>query len=146
MENNSLIWFIAGIFFLLTEILLPGFIIFFFGIGGLVTSLFTYIFNIDSIIVQILIFISSSVLSLVFLRNTFSKLFRGKVSGDKVLEDEFVGKRAVVIHEIIPDSLSGKVEFNGTNWEAKSDSFIDKGTVVEIIERKDLKLIVKPLE
>jgi len=141
-----LIWFIAGIFFLLTEILLPGFIIFFFGIGGLVTSLFTYIFNIDSIIVQILIFISSSVLSLVFLRNTFSKLFRGKVSGDKVLEDEFVGKRAVVIHEIIPDSLSGKVEFNGTNWEAKSDSFIDKGTVVEIIERKDLKLIVKPLE
>jgi len=146
MENNSLIWFIAGIFFLLTEILLPGFIIFFFGIGGLVTSLFTYIFNIDSIIVQILIFISSSVLSLVFLRNTFSKLFRGKVSGDKVLEDEFAGKRAVVIHEIIPDSLSGKVEFNGTNWEAKSDSFIDKGTVVEIIERKDLKLIVKPLE
>ena len=141
-----MIWFIAGIFFLLTEILLPGFIIFFFGIGGLVTSLFTYIFNIDSIIVQILIFISSSVLSLVFLRNTFSKLFRGKVSGDKVLEDEFVGKRAVVIHEIIPDSLSGKVEFNGTNWEAKSDSFIDKGTVVEIIERKDLKLIVKPLE
>lgn len=146
MDNNSLIWFIAGIFFLLTEIFLPGFIIFFFGIGGLVTSLLTYIFNIESIFSQIVIFITSSLLSLVFLRRTFSNLFRGKVSGDKVLEDEFIGKKAVVIHEIVPDSLNGKVEFNGTNWEAKSDSFIDKGTVVEIIKRKDLKLIVKPLE
>ncbi|MCB0728693.1 MAG: NfeD family protein [Ignavibacteria bacterium] len=145
MDNNSLIWFIVGIFFLLAEILLPGFVIFFFGIGGLVTSLFTYLFNIDSLIVQIIIFITSSVLSLIFLRKTFSKLFRGNVSGDKVLKDEFIGKKALVIHEIVPDSLNGKVEFNGTNWEAKSDIFIEKGTVVEIIERKDLKLIVKPL-
>lgn len=145
MDNNSLIWFIVGIFFLLAEILLPGFVIFFFGIGGLVTSLFTYLFNIDSLIVQIIIFITSSVLSLIFLRKTFSKLFRGNVSGDKILKDEFIGKKALVIHEIVPDSLNGKVEFNGTNWEAKSDIFIEKGTVVEIIERKDLKLIVKPL-
>ena len=111
----------------------------------MVTSLFTYLFNIDSLIVQIIIFITSSVLSLIFLRKTFSKLFRGNVSGDKVLKDEFIGKKALVIHEIVPDSLNGKVEFNGTNWEAKSDIFIEKGTVVEIIERKDLKLIVKPL-
>lgn len=145
MENNSVVWFIIGIFFLLMEILLPGFVIFFFGIGGLITALFTYFFNIDSIIIQITIFIASSVLSLVFLRRTFSKLFRGNVNKDKELKDDFIGKKALVIHEIVPDSLNGKVEFNGTNWEAKSDIFIEKGTVVEIIERIDLKLIVKPL-
>jgi membrane protein implicated in regulation of membrane protease activity len=146
MENYSLVWFIIGIFFLLAEIILPGFIIFFFGIGGLVTAIVSYLFNIESIVFQIIIFIVSSILSIVFLRNFFSKLFKGKVSGQKELKDEFIGKRAKVISEIKPNSLSGKVEFNGTNWEADSDYLIEKDSVVEITGRKNLKLIVKPLE
>ncbi|MEO8448025.1 MAG: NfeD family protein [bacterium] len=146
MENSSLIWFVAGIFFLLAEIIMPGFIIFFFGIGSLLTALATYVFNIESVFVQIIIFIVSSVLSLIFFRKVFSKLFQGKVSGQKDLKDEFIGKRAIVVHEIIPNSLKGKVEFNGTNWEADSDNFIGKDSVVEIVARKDLKLIVKPVE
>lgn len=146
MENNSLIWFIIGIFFLLSEIIMPGFIIFFFGIGGLVTASLVYLFNISSIFVQLGIFIGSSVFSLIFLRNTFTKLFKGNVSGQKGLGEEFIGKRAIVIHEIKPNSLSGKIEFNGTNWEADSEYFIEKDAVVEITGRKDLKLIVKPVE
>lgn len=146
MENNSLVWFIIGIFFLLAEIIMPGFIVFFFGVGGLVTALITYFFNVESVFVQISIFILSSILCLVFLRNVFTQLFKGKVSGQKDLKDEFIGKRAKVISEIRPNSLSGKVEFNGTNWEANSDYFIEKDSVVEITGRRDLKLIVKPVE
>lgn len=146
MDNNSLVWFIIGIFFLLAEIVMPGFIIFFFGVGALVTALITYIFNIESIFAQISIFILSSILCLVFLRKIFTQLFKGKVSGQKELKDEFIGKRAIVIHEIRPNSLKGKIEFNGTNWEADSDYFIEKDSVVEITGRRDLKLIVKPVE
>ncbi|MBK8550460.1 MAG: NfeD family protein [Ignavibacteria bacterium] len=146
MENNSLIWFIIGIFFLLSEIIMPGFIIFFFGIGGLVTASLVYLFNINSILVQLVIFIGSSVFSLIFLRNMFTKLFKGNVSGTHGLGEEFIGKRAIVINEIKPNSLSGKIEFNGTNWEADSEYFIEKDAVVEITGRKDLKLIVKPVE
>lgn len=146
MENNSLVWFIIGIFFLFAELIMPGFIIFFFGIGGLVTALCTYLFNIESIIVQIIIFLVTSILSLILLRNIFSKLFKGKVSDQKVLKDEFIGRRAVVINEIKPNSLKGKIEINGTHWEADSDIEIAKGSVVEITERKDLTFIVKPVE
>ena len=146
MENTSLIWFVVGIVFLFAELIMPGFIIFFFGIGGLITSLLTYIFNIESVIIQIIIFLVSSLLSLVLLRKYFSKLFKGKIGSEKNLKDEFIGKRAIVIKEIKPNSLKGKIEFNGTHWEADSDFSIEKDAVVEIIERRDLTLIVKPVE
>ena len=146
MENYSLIWFIIGIIFLFSELIMPGFIIFFFGIGGLVTSLSVYLFDIESVIIQIIIFLASSMLSLALLRKFFSKLFKGKVGSDKLLHDEFIGKKAMTIKEIKPNSLKGKVEFNGTQWDADSEFFIDKDTVVEITERRDLTLIVKPVE
>lgn len=145
MDNYSLIWFIAGIIFLFAELIMPGFIIFFFGIGSLITALLTYLLNIDSVTVQIMIFLVSSLLSLILLRKFFGNLFKGKTGSDKVLKDEFVGKRAVVIKEIKPNSLKGKIEFNGTHWEADSDFQIEKDTVVEITERRDLTLIVKPV-
>ncbi len=146
MENNSIVWFIIGIVFLLTEIIVPGFIIFFFGLGGLITACLTYIFNIQSFFTQIVIFIVTSVTSLALLRKYFSNLFKGKVTGKNELGDEFIGKRAKVISEIRPNSLGGKIEFNGANWEADSDFYIEKDSVVEITGRKNLKLIVKPVE
>lgn len=146
MENYSLIWLIVGIVLLLAEVIMPGFIIFFFGIGALITSLSAYIFNIESVNIQIIIFIVSSLLSLILLRKFFGKLFRGKVDSLKELKDEYIGKRAIVVHEIKPNSLKGKIEFNGTLWEADSDFFIDKDSVVEITGRRDLTLIVKPVE
>lgn len=146
MENNYLIWFLVGIVFLIAELIMPGFIIFFFGIGGIVTSALTYFFDIKSILVQVIIFIGASVLSLVLLRKFFSNLFKGKMGSVKEIKDEFIGKRALVINEIKPNSLKGKVEFNGTHWEADSEFVIPKDAVVEITGRKDLTLIVKPLE
>jgi len=146
MENYSLMWFIIGIIFLFAELIMPGFIIFFFGIGALVTALSIYLFNIESVIFQIIIFITSSLLSLVLLRKIFGNLFRGKVDSSKELKDEFIGKKAIVVNEIKPNSLKGKIEFNGTLWEADSDFYIDKDAVVEITGRRDLTLIVKPIE
>jgi len=146
MDKYSLIWFITGIVFLFAELIMPGFIIFFFGIGALITSLCSYLFNIDSVVVQIIIFISSSLLSLVLLRKFFSSLFKGKVDSTSKLKDEFIGRRAIVIKEIKPNSIPGKIEINGTHWEADSDSYIAKESVVEITGRRDLTLIVKPIE
>ncbi|HMQ70754.1 MAG TPA: NfeD family protein [Ignavibacteria bacterium] len=146
MENSSIIWFIAGIFLLIAELIMPGFVIFFFGIGALITSLLIYMFDLNSIFIQMIIFMVVSILCLVLLRRIFTKLFQGKVSGDKVLKDDFIGRKAIVINEIKPNSLKGKVEINGTNWEADSEFYIEKETVVEITGRKDLTLIVKPID
>lgn len=146
LENYPLVWFIIGILFLFAELIMPGFIIFFFGIGALITALLTLMFGIESVAIQIIIFLAASMLSLVFLRKFFSKLFKGKVENKGGLSDEFIGRKVIVIKEIKPNSLKGKVELNGALWEADSEFYIKKDAVVEIIARKDLTVIVKPVE
>ncbi|HRE40423.1 MAG TPA: NfeD family protein [Ignavibacteria bacterium] len=146
IEILSLVWFIVGIILLLSELIIPGFVIFFFGIGALVTSLIIFFVGIESVPIQILIFLLSSILSLVLLRKYFSKLFKGKVDNKEELKDEFLGKKCLVINEIKPNSLKGKVELNGAIWEADSEFFIERGVTVEIIGRNNITLIVKPVE
>ena len=143
---TPLFWLIVGIALMLLEIAAPGFILFFFGIGGLITAL-AALLGIESISLQMTIFIVTSLVTLIIFRKKFKNIFRGEYklatkSGDEQFSD-YVGKRAEVIEEINPNGLGGKVEFRGTLWNASSDGFIAKGKIVEIISRDNLNLKVK---
>ena len=94
---------------------------------------------------QLALFIGSSVLSLLFLRRWLKGVFLGHEGSRQDLTlnlDDFVGQRAVVREKILP-KLGGKVEFHGTNWEARADEEIAAGTVVEIVEKNNITLRVK---
>jgi membrane protein implicated in regulation of membrane protease activity len=147
-SQPELYWFLLGLALMLSELALPGFVIVFFGIGAWVTAFtlllgFTEPFN-----VQLLVFLISSLLSLVLFRKQGQKYFQGRVSGkldDVAKLDDVRGERAVVIEDIVPATLAGKVEFHGTNWNAIAATEIKKGTPVEILERDNLTLKVKPI-
>ena len=146
--NAELYWFLLGLVFMMGELVLPGFVIIFFGIGAWVTAFCVWTGAVNGFNVQLVIFLGSSVLSLVLLRNQGRKYFRGKVSGQNENTswlDNVKGERAVVIEAIVPDSLAGKVEFHGTTWNAEAEVSIAKGTPVEVIQRTDLTLKVKPI-
>jgi membrane protein implicated in regulation of membrane protease activity len=145
----ELIWFLVGLFLLIMEFALPGLIIFFFGVGAWITAivclLSTYVRG--SINFQLLIFIVSSVLSLLILRRWVKGVFMGHSGAKQDLREdlkEFIGERAVVIEDITPKT-GGKVEFHGTNWEARADSDIAAGEVVEIIGKDNITLKVKEI-
>ena len=74
----ELVWFIAGLAMLLLEFIIPGLIIFFFGVGAFVVALLCIFFDIP-INYQLLIFLGSSVLLLVILRRELSNTFMGHV-------------------------------------------------------------------
>ena len=135
----ELIWFLIGLMLLILEFALPSLIVFFFGLGALVVAFICLFMNV-SLNTQLLIFILSSVLSLVCLRKGFI------VSKQKTSEniEEFIGKRAVVKEKIMPQ-VPGKVEFHGTNWAAEADEEIAEGTMVKIIGKDNITLKVKPL-
>jgi membrane protein implicated in regulation of membrane protease activity len=57
--------------------------------------------------------------------------------------DEIKGGFGVVTEAIEAPSLSGKVEFHGTSWNAVAEAPIAKGTRVEILRRDNLTLHVK---
>ena len=142
----ELIWFLIGIVMLLMEFMVPGLIIFFFGVGACIVSAVCFFADI-SINAQLIIFIVASVLSLLLLRNRLKAIFIGHSSDKQDMTsdlNEFVGERVVVIEKITPQN-PGKVEFHGTNWNAEADEDIEQGTTVEITAKNNLTLKVKRL-
>jgi membrane protein implicated in regulation of membrane protease activity len=142
----ELIWFLVGLVLLIMEFALPGLIIFFFGVGAWIVVLVCLITDIG-INTQLIIFIVSSVLSLLCLRKWLKGVFLGHTDSKQDLKqnlEEFVGQKAVVKEKIVP-KVGGKVEFHGTNWEAHADEEIEAGTTVEIIGKDNITLKVKIL-
>ncbi len=142
----EIIWFLIGLALFIMEFVLPGLIIAFFGVGAWIVALVCLIADIG-INTQLIIFILSSVLSLLFLRKWLKGVFIGHaVSKQNPAEnlEEFIGQKAVVKEEITPKA-GGKVEFHGTNWLAEADEEIAEGTVVEIVGKDNITLKVKIL-
>ena len=143
LSRPELFWFILGLGLFLLELVMPGFIIFFFGLGAWITALVCLIGN-PGINIQIIIFAISSGLLLIALRRIIQKKFlNSKSSRSDDVEDEFTGKEALSTADF-GGIKQGKVEFKGTTWTAESTSEIKEGQRVIIIEKNSFKLIVEP--
>lgn len=143
LSRPEMIWFIIGLLLFLAELVVPGFVIFFFGVGAWVTALVCLLFHPNTDL-QILIFAITSVLSLIALRRLIQKkFFYGKDGTSEEVEDEFTGKEAVALISFGP-GIKGKVEFKGTTWSAEADTMIKEGQRVIILEKESFNLIVEP--
>ena len=138
MNLYSLIWFALGVVFIISELFIPGFTIFFFGCGALLTAAAGLLFPAvaQNYVFQLIIWLSSSVLSLIFLRKKFSNTFSGKIHKNQT--DSFIGEEAVVIDEI-GRGAPGRISINGTTWKAESlnDARFYKKDKVRILKRKE---------
>ncbi|MFN8241014.1 MAG: NfeD family protein [Bacteroidales bacterium] len=142
-SKPELVWFIIGLVLFLAELVLPGFVIFFFGVGAWVTALVCLVAN-PGTNLQIIIFAITSVISLLALRRMIqNKFFYSKDDIGNSVEDEFTGKEAVALADFGPGE-KGKVEFKGTTWSAESDTKIREGQRVTILEKESFNLIVEP--
>ena len=139
----EIIWFLIGLILLVLEFSAPGLIIAFFGVGAWVVALVALFVDI-SITTQLVIFLLTSILMLVFLRKSLKKVFKlESFEAQNELED-FLGHSAQVTEKISPNK-PGKVELNGTSWEAESEAEIAKGKTVKIIGRRSITFIVEPV-
>ena len=139
-SQPELFWFILGLGLFLLELVIPGFFIFFFGLGAWVTALVCLIGK-PGTNLQIIIFAVSSSLLLLALRRIIQKKFlNSKSTQSDNVEDEFTGKEALATADF-GGMKQGKVEFKGTTWTAESESEIKEGQRVIIIEKDSFKLI-----
>ncbi len=143
-SRPEIFWFVLGLGLFLLELVVPGFIIFFFGAGAWVTALVCLILS-PGTNLQIIIFAAASVISLIAFRRIIRKKFfyNKEDHSDDDIEDEFSGKEAVAKGDF-GGLKHGKVEFKGTSWTAESISEIKDGQRVIIIEKDSFKLIVEP--
>lgn len=143
LSRPELFWFFIGLVLFIFELLTPGFFIFFFGLGAWVTALICLIGD-PGINLQIIVFATISVLSLISLRKIIKKkLFYNKGNASDAIEDEFTGRNAIAKNDFGLEK-TGKVEFKGTDWNSRSTSEIKKGQTVVIIEKENFTLIVEP--
>jgi len=142
-SRPEVIWFIIGLALFLLELVMPGFVIFFFGVGAWITSLLCLIIH-PSANVQVIVFAITSVVTLaIFRRMIRKKFFYSKEDHSKIVEDEFTGREAKALNDF-GNGTDGKVEFKGTTWDARSESEVRKDSLVIILRKESFKLIVEP--
>lgn len=138
------IWFLIGLVLILLELVVPGLVLIFFGAGAWVTALACWGFDMN-INTQLLIFLISSTLSLLLLRNMIRKKYMDKKNPDGELEDEYIGKTAVAITSFNAGDV-GKVLFKGSSWEAIANQAVTEGQRLKITGYQSIKLFVEPLQ
>jgi membrane protein implicated in regulation of membrane protease activity len=141
-SRPEIFWFILGLCLLLLELVIPGFFIFFFGLGAWITAIVCLIGHPPTNL-QIIIFAITSTLLLIALRKIIqNKFLNSKRTISDDVEDEFTGKEAIAKIDF-GGLKQGKVEFKGTSWTAESASEIKEGQRVIIIEKDSFKLLVE---
>jgi len=142
----EVIWFAVGVILMLLEFALPGLIVFFFGVGAIVVGIVCLATDV-SLNTQLVIFLASSIASLLLLRKAVTAVFAGHIGGTQSGRenlDEFVGQKARVIRPIAP-KVGGKVELFGTSWDAEADGAIPEGATVEVVAKNNITLKVRQI-
>ena len=137
--NLSLLWLIAGIILILSEFIIPGFIICFF-----ITSILYWFIPALTFAWQILLFAVLGVLLLIACRRYMPGVFKGKENGsDRDIDDDNVSGSTCVCRADIAPGVPGKVEFRGSLWNAISSDTIPAGSRCIIKSRNNITLEVE---
>ena len=144
MFSPAFWWTIVGVVLMICEFVVPGLILFFFGIGALATALAT-LFVPLSLTGQLIVFVIASLVSLFGLRRYLKRIFTGRIaarSGGEGVAEGMVGESGEVSEAISPEK-TGKIVLNGVAWKAESDQVLEVGDRVVVAEQKSLLLKVE---
>jgi len=140
--HTGVFWLVIGIMLFVMEMAVPGFVLFFFGVGAWVVAGITWLYPI-SIVTQLSIFLVASLVTL----GVFRKFLKGSFfSGDSV--DEIIveqGEECEVVEAIYPPG-KGKIKLSGTFWRATADEAIEEGEIVVVEKRDNLLIHVKKIK
>ncbi len=143
-----LVWFLAGCVIALAEMMIPGFIIVFFGLGCWGAAVVAAIAP-EAWAWQIAAFLVVSVSTLVGLRRLAVNLLRGKTGQPRGVASSGIeiGTVIVVDVEMLPWRV-GRVRYRGTNWDAKSTVAITAGSQAVIVGVDEINrscLVIEPV-
>lgn len=134
------IWLIIAILFFILEMMGPGFLLFWVGVGALITMVVSIF--VDSIAIQIGIFVISST-ALLFCTRPFVKKFT-KHDTTVTNANSIVGCTGIVTKQINPLNGTGQIKVNGEVWSAKSSNndIVEEGQLVNVLNINGVKAIV----
>ena len=137
----ALTWMIIFLVLLFIELVTVNLVSIWFAVGALAAFISTYF--IDSVTIQVLIFIVVSAISLILTKKIVKKIKGGKIEATNL--DRVIGKIGIVTEEITKLE-PGEVKVDGKKWSAISNKKIVEGSKVEILSIDGVKLNVKEVE
>jgi len=144
--NLVVLWFLAGLLMILSEFMIPGIILVFFGAGAWIVALGIWLGIMPGLGAQLLVFAVTSVLLLVFLRRRFRDGFLGRVSEEGLAADSIddeIGGTVIALEDMSPGG-KGRVEYKGAAWQALCSTPLAKGERARITAHEGITLIIEP--
>jgi membrane protein implicated in regulation of membrane protease activity len=139
------LWLYAGAGLMLAEILMPGFVVFFFGLSaatlGALILVLPEAFHL-TLAWQLALFSIFSVVYLVTLRRYLKSVFLGDSEDRLSAADDFSGRIGEVVAPI-SQGLPGRVLVGDAEWDAVAVGNIAAGSKVKVLSRKNLTLTVE---
>lgn len=136
-------WIYAGCALMFLEIVVPGFVLCFFGMAAAtVGAIRLAAGDAFSPTLQLATFSVCSVLYIVLLRRWLKSIFVGdKIDRDASISGECVGRPGRVTAAILP-GVPGRVMIGDAEWNAEADAPIAAGTAVRVVAQCNLTLTV----
>ncbi len=144
MTSCAWLWVYAGLLLMLAELLVPGFIMVFFGLAATSVGFLRFLFGESfSPSWQLAAFSVFSVLYILLLRRWLKAVFTGgKVDADTDFDNEYVGRLGKIVDAVNPP-VPGRVLIGDSEWKAVSDAPIPQGADVKVISQNNLTMKVE---
>ncbi len=143
MLNGYGFWLVLGFVLLISEVVAPGVVAVFFGIGALVVGVLTFFGVIETLPVQLLWFALVSLAALFGLRKHFRRYLRGDVSNKAETgpdRGDLIGARVLVLTDFVQGS--GTIQLNGAKWDAESEEPLKAGESAWVVSNRGILLSV----
>jgi inner membrane protein len=142
------LWLSAGLLLMALEIVVPGFFIFWFGAGAILTALGVFLGMNPAGASTWFLFFGSS-FGFLMIWHFLLKRYFGKTVTDTVRDPTLAELKGVAAEEIRPGHV-GEVELfrayhSLKKWRAESADTIEPGDEVEVIEAKGVRLVVRKI-
>ena len=144
MLSCAWLWIYAGAALMLLELIVPGFILCFFGLSAATVGVLRFAFGeAFTLTWQLAAFSGFALLYLLLLRKWVTGIFSGfSVTSKTDFGHEALGRVGKVTVAIAPP-LTGRVELGDAEWTAEADAPIAVGESVRVISQNNLTMKVE---
>ena len=146
MTTCAWLWIYAGSAMVLLELIVPGFVVCFFGLAAATVGVLKFALG-DSLTMtgQLAAFSVFTILYIVLFRRALKRVFVGsKVETATDFDNESVGRIGRVVAAIEPP-LPGRVLIGDAEWSAAADMPLAAGADVRVVAQDNLTMKVVPV-
>lgn len=142
---NVWFWLVLAFVLMSAELVIPGGIIIFLGIAGLLVAICTQLGIVETWASALTLWFVSSLVLVVLLRSIAQKM----VGGDSTVANtdekvDMFGKEVEVLEPIGPGQNAGRIQFRGTQWRALGNGEImQAGSKAKVVTVENITVIVE---